>query len=246
MNKQNLTFHTKYYLKLFSLPLSFLLLCLSLWVVWHIFKLPSADVLANTIKSWFDTYGLPVVFLSAIIEGMLLIGGYFPGVFIIFIGVVLANSPYKAVAIVVTGSLGLLVAHIINYLLGKYGWYAVLVKFGLKSSIEEAQQKLIKRGSTAIFSSYWMPSMSAFTDTAAGILHMEFRKFIMASIGSMIFWNSLVGFIVYNLKEKAASAMAPGGSSDLLIQLLIVFVWIAILLIIDIIKKVRNKLPNNT
>ena len=185
------------------------------------------------IKTWFEQYGYPVVFVSAMVEGMLLVGGYFPGIFIVFIGVILAESPAQAIAIVAVGTTGLFIAHLINYAMGKYGWYRLFIKFGLRSTLEQAQNKLLRRGGKAIFWSYWLPSMAAFTDTAAGVLHMPFRKFVIASLAGVIFWDSLVGIIVYLLKDDALSIVSPGGTMDFIIQLSIVAVWIMILLIID-------------
>ena len=69
----------KYYLKLLSLPLYFLILFISLFVIWNIFDLPSAEVLSQHIEFYFDKFGLIVLLISAFIEGMLLFGGYFPG-----------------------------------------------------------------------------------------------------------------------------------------------------------------------
>lgn len=230
-------FNIKYYLKLLSPPLTLLLVFISLWIIWWVFNLPPAEELARSVEGLFDKYGLPVILVSAIIEGMLLIGGYFPGVFVIFIGVILADSPAEAVIMVVVGTIGLFLAHILNYFLGRYGWYRILVKFGLKASIEQEQQKLLKRGPIAIFSSYWLPSIAAFTDTAAGILQMPFRTFVLFSFLGVVFWDSLVGFIVYQLGDNALSVVAPSGSTDLVVGLFIVVVWATILIFQDFRKR---------
>ncbi len=223
----------KYYLKLLSLPLGWLVTIISLFVVWNIFDLPRAEVLIRYIGVWFNTYGLVVLLAGAFIEGILLLGSYFPGVFVIFAGVVSAHSLSEAMLRIGIGTIGLILAHSTNYTLGKYGWYKLLTKFGLRSSIEEAQGKLLKHGPLAIFTSYWLPSMSALTDTAAGILHMPFKKFISYSVSAVIFWDLLVGLIVYFLGEKALVAVTSGGTTELLIQFAVVAIWIFILLIFD-------------
>ncbi len=223
----------RYYLKLLSLPFSLLLLFISLFIIWNIFNLPSAEILSEYIGIWFDKFGLIVLLVSAFIEGTLLFGGYFPGVFVIFISVVSANSVLEATVRVAVGTLGLFLAHNTNYFLGKYGWYRLLAKFGLNSSIKESQEKIIKYGPTAFFTSYWMPSIGALTDTAAGILHMPFKKFISYSVSAVIFWDLLVGLIVYFLGEKALVAVTSGGTTELLIQFAVVAIWIFILLIFD-------------
>lgn len=226
----------KYYLKLLSLPLSFLGIFVSLFIIWEIFNLPPAEILIEKIGTFFDSYGLVVFFVSALIEGMILFGGYFPGVFVIFVSVLSASSISEALLRISIGTLGLMVAHIANYFLGKYGWYKLLVKFGLKSSVENEKQKVERRGVWAIFGSYWLPSVAALTDTASGILQMPFKIFVIASISSSAFWNLLVGFIVYFSGTKIL-IVASGGKVELLIQLSIVIIWSTILLIIDYYKR---------
>jgi membrane protein DedA with SNARE-associated domain len=227
----------KYYLKLLYLPLSLFVISISLVLIWNLFNLPPLDVLLTKVKYWFDLYGLPLLFVSAILEGMLLVCGYFPGLFVIFVSVILADSPFEAITAVIVGTLGLIVAHSINYILGKYGWYQLLVKFGLKTSIEESRDNLISKGHWTIWSSYWLPSMSALTDTAAGIIHMPFRKFIFHSTFASFAWNSFVGIIVYLIGEPALYVVGVGGNSDLVVPITAVVIWSAALLVIDYWKK---------
>ncbi|MDP3800385.1 MAG: VTT domain-containing protein [bacterium] len=225
----------KYYLKLFSLPLSLLFLFISLNITWNIFDLPSSEVLLAKLGIWFDKYGLPFLFVSAFIEAMLLVGGYFPGVFVIFASVVLAESILEAVIMVGIATTGLFLGHIVNFILGKYGWYKLLVRIGLKSSVEESKNRLLKRGPIVIFGSYWLPSIGAVTDTAAGIIQMPFKTFFVYSLFAGIFWNSLVGSIVYILGDSVLPAVSSDGDlAGLLVKIFIIAVWIAVLFILDV------------
>lgn len=215
------------------MPLGWLTTIISLFIIWNIFDLPRAEVLIQYINIWFNAYGLVILLVGAFVEGILLLGSYFPGVFVIFASVVSARSLSEAMLRIGVGTIGLILAHSTNYILGRYGWYKLLMKFGLQPSIEEARSKILKHGPLAIFTSYWLPSMSALTDTAAGILHMPFKKFISYSISAVVFWDLLVGLIVYFLGEKALVSVTSGGTTELLIQFTIVAMWIFILLIFD-------------
>jgi hypothetical protein len=82
----------KYYIKLLSIPLLILVLYASLSLLWVIFNLPSPVEFTNIVEVWFATYGLPILFVSAILESILLIGSYFPGSLVIVISVILAQS----------------------------------------------------------------------------------------------------------------------------------------------------------
>lgn len=223
----------KHYIKLLSVPLLLLVLSWSLRIVWNIFSLPPAEELAEMARQWFELYGLPVLFASAVVEGMLLVGGYFPGIFMIFLGVILTDSPLEAAIVVSVVTIGLFIAHLINYGLGKYGWYRLLTRFGLKNAIENEREKITKRGTIAIFLSYWLPSAAAITDTAAGIMRMPFRIFLFASLISTIVWNVIAGTLVYLFKDSALSVAGGPGSSGGNIFYMIIGFWIVVLLVID-------------
>ena len=226
----------KHYSKILALPFILLIVFLTLNYSWEIFNLPSENELVFLIETWFERYGLPIVFLSSIVEGALLVGGYFPGVFVIFIGVVLSKSVGQATLVVVVASIGLLIAHAFNYFLGKYGWYTLLVKFGLKGAVDDAQAKLSKRGPIAIFLSYWLPSLGALTDTAAGIIRLPIKVFFTYSILSTVIWNTIVGVGVYIVGDKALSIAMPGsGRSNLLY--LGILAWALLIIIADYLER---------
>lgn len=230
----------RYYLKLLSLPLLFIALFTSLFVLWEVFDLPPAEELSLLLRGYFEKYGLSVLFLSSIVEGMLLVGNYFPGVFVIFLGVIVAQNIPEAIIAVSVVTAGLLVAHIANYALGKYGWYRLLVKFGLKAAIEKAQEDLLKRGPLAILSSYWLPSVGALTDTAAGILQMPFKKFLAYSVASTIFWDSIAGTLVYSFKDVALQTSTPG-TGGMFIMYGLLGGWALILLVLDFYRRRKEK-----
>lgn len=193
-------------LRMLALPLLFLLITISLYLVWQLFDLPTGDELARIARDYFDTYGPITIFISAIIEGMLLFGLYYPGSAVIFLGVIFAGRNPGQVALIVTLiMLGLSIAYIINFLLGKYGWYRVLLLFGMKDAIVHAEQRLEHYGLIGIFSSYWQPNLAAITSTAAGILHFPFRKFLAYSTVAVFVWSSLWAIVAYIVGEAALS-----------------------------------------
>lgn len=221
----------KYYLKLLSMPLSVLAIYLSLDLIWRIFNLPNPENLTLILKEWFSQYGLFTLFFSAILEGLLVVGNYFPGVLVIVLSVLVAGSAKGAMMAVAVGTIGLMIAHVINYFLGKYGWYKILVHLGMKEHIEESKAKLEKRGLWAIPLSYWLPSLGALTNTAVGIMNIPFKNFILFSIPSSIFWYSLVGFVVYNVGDKAIKFAGAGTAN--VYGFGIIAIWMLLLLIWD-------------
>jgi len=229
----------KYYLKLLAAPLLFFVLFTSLVVTWKVADLPSSEELTGIVKALFDTYGLPILFLSSIVEGVLLVGGYFPGIFVIFLGVILTDSISQAMVVVAVVTAGLFLAHLFNYVLGRYGWYRLLIRFGMKDAVEEARKRLIKRGPLAILLSYWLPSLGALTDTAAGIMRMPFKKFFLYSFISVTLWDVLSGTLVYSFKSTALSIVAPGSARSG-IFFVIIGIWVIVILVMDFLERKKK------
>jgi len=212
-------------IKLLSVPLVLVVIYLVMYAVWRILGLPDDEHLLVIVREWFSRYGLWIVFISALIEGFLLLGQYFPGGFIIFLGVISAgNDISRATGVVLIVCLSFFISYSLNYLVGKYGWYILLAKFGLAGSIEKSREKLIKQGLNAIFFSYWEPNLASLTATAAGILNVPFKKFSFYSAAGILLWNIFWGTLVFTLGESALKIVG------LKYVLFIFFVWVAIIL----------------
>ena len=189
-----------------KIPLIFLGALLLLYLIWKILDLPPKAELIQITREYYDKYGLITIFVSAIIEGLLLIGWYYPGSLVIFLGVIFANKDIPQIAeVILVATMGLFIAYIIDFFLGKYGWYRLFLAFGLKESLNSAQHRLTKYGLTGIFISYWQPNLAALTSTAAGILYFPFRKFLLYSLISVITWNIFWSAVVYFFGEASLS-----------------------------------------
>ncbi|MBP9686810.1 MAG: VTT domain-containing protein [Candidatus Doudnabacteria bacterium] len=181
-------------------PLIFFVLSIAYMLIWRAFDLPVGDALVASITEFFARYGLLVVFISSILESALLLGNYFPGGVVIFMSVVAARgNVWGIVAAVCTVSAGFSIGYGIDYLLGRYGWYRLFLKFGLAAQLESAQVKLLRHSKKAFAFSYWEPNIASITATAAGVLRMPVREFLMHSSIALlcwnIFWGAVVGFI---------------------------------------------------
>ncbi len=181
-------------LKLLIVPISLLAAYLVVWVIWRSFGLPTDERLAQITQGWFNKYGIIVVFISGMIEGILLLGQYYPGGLVVFLGVISAghNIP-KVIGVVSIVSLAFLIGYTIDYLMGKYGWYKLFLKFALNNSLETSKIKLQKQQFNAIFLSYWEPNPASVTATAAGISQLPFKKFTLYSFLGILFWNTFWG-----------------------------------------------------
>jgi membrane-associated protein len=186
-----------------GIPLILLAVFTLILFVWRLLDLPTNDELFVIMKTYFGEYGYFIMLISAIVEGFIFAGVYYPGSFLIFLGVILAENIFQFGIMVLVVALGLLISYTANFALGRYGWYKLFVALGFKKPIERAKQRLTKHGMLGIFLSYFMPNIASLTATAAGIMHYPFKKFLLYSLGSVLFWNLFWGIIVYTLGDVA-------------------------------------------
>lgn len=209
-----------------SIPLSLMAVYILVYLFWSYFNLPKDEQLIEITTNWFQHYGLWVILISAILEGTLILGQYYPGGLVIFLGVISAGRDIpRVIAVVSVVSLAFVIGYTIDYLIGKYGWYKLLLKFGLKKSLDTAQSKLQKHEFNAVFFTYWEPNLASITATAAGILQIPLKRFFLHSLVGIIIWNTFWGTLVSALGITALKLTG-------LKWALIIFVgWIAIILI---------------
>jgi membrane protein DedA with SNARE-associated domain len=195
-------------LKAIAAPLVILCVSLFLFFTWKSLGLPSDDHLIEIVHGYFERYGLLTVFVSAILEGLLLVGVYYPGSLVIFLGVIFAaGNPLRAAETVIVVIVALCIAYSINFALGKYGWYRLLLAFGLSTPLHSAQARLSKHGPRAIFFTFWHPNIAAVTSTSAGILHIPFMRFALYAGAACIFWNTCWGLVVYTMGASSLQLM---------------------------------------
>ncbi len=185
-------------LKIAAGPLILLGFYLSLWGVWILFDLPKDAELIAVINDYFAQHGLWVLFLAAFIEGALILGQYFPGGFVIFIGVISAGNDIARIFIVVAlVCVAFFLAYTLNYAIGRFGWYRLFLKLGLRGAIENAQTKLRRQYFWGIMASYWEPNLASITATAAGILQFSIKRFLIYSAIAIVAWNTVWGIFVH-------------------------------------------------
>lgn len=215
-------------LKKLALPLLLLSLLLTLRVLWQIFSLPEPAELTLILKQYFQQYGYWVLFFSAILEAALIIGFYYPGSFIIFLGVIVAGKNVGQIAAVVAiVTLAFLLGLSLDYWLGKYGWYKFFLKLGFKEELVKAQKRLSRYGALAIFGTYWEVNISSFTATAAGTLLFPYRKFLAYSFPAALLWNSFWATIIYFVGLNTINLV----SGQSIYPFIVIGLWIIAILI---------------
>jgi membrane protein DedA with SNARE-associated domain len=213
-------------LRIIAFPLAVLAIFGLLYAVWLALDLPPEETMAQAAKDYLDRYGVVIVLISAYLEGLLLIGWYFPGTLVIILALVFAApDPLRVAQVGAIAGTGLFGAYVTNFFAGKYGWYRVLLAFGLREPLENAQRRLTKYGLSAIFTTYWQANLASCISTAAGILQFPVGKFIVLSFVAEAMWVSFWSTLIFFL-GKAALSLA-----GFRMILLLILIWIAVRLI---------------
>lgn len=164
---------------------------------------PSSEDIVNAARHLFDLYGYWFILFGATIEGLLFITIYFPGSTVIGLGAVFARTGELSLPLVIlTGALGLQTGLTIDYLLGRYGWYHLLVKLGLEGSLENWKKRVEQYGLLAMGTAYLIPTTASLLATSAGILKVPFWKFLAASTAVITVWVTIVCIVAYLLGEE--------------------------------------------
>ncbi len=184
------------------IPLFLLLAVIMGDIVWRAVGLPGVDETILLIKNLFVDHGYPIVLLAAFIEAFLLIGLYLPGSVALILASTLSGQGVLNIWLVILLTVtGFLSAAVINYALGRFGWYHLLVKFGLKNAIEKMKIRAETKGFKLIHFTYLNPNLASLSATSFGILRVNFYKFLFHSVIAFMYWNIIWGFTFYFLGD---------------------------------------------
>lgn len=227
--------YAKEFIAFASLPIIILIIFGSLGILWRIFDLPNYDIMRELTEEAFYLHGYRVALIAGFAEGLLFFNWYLPGSIAIVMSVVMAKSAGLNVWIVLALiTFAFTSTAIINYALGRYGWYRIFLKLGLKEQLDRTRGRVEKHGPKIVFSTYFHPNIGALTATSAGILKLPFIQFAFYSLLANILWGSIWGMAVLVNGEFWLESV------NLRNLLLVVGVWIIGLLVFFIYKIKRT------
>lgn len=209
------------YLRLLTAPVCILIIFLILGQIWKLFHFPPQEELIPIVKSFFDVYGVLVVLVAAIIESAFVFGVYAPGGLVIFLGVIFSiGNPYQAIFVVISAIVGFLIGFTIDFYIGKFGWYRLLLHFGFEKILERTKIRAEKYRLSTPWLFYHHPDTGSFLATTYGILNFSYKTFFLKTLPPVIVWCTFWGLLAYKIGMSIMSAM---GYKTLVIILL---VWV--------------------
>ena len=116
-------------------------MCLSLFVLLAglarlVLPVPSFAELFALLQAFFRDYGLPALLVAAFLEGIFLFSFYIPGSLVIVLGVIVsADDPRRLAAIGLACWIGVNLAMVVDYAIGRYGLHRLLAGIGATAAV---------------------------------------------------------------------------------------------------------------
>jgi membrane protein DedA with SNARE-associated domain len=183
----------------------------------NILHLPSIPEMIHFFSKLFEKYGFVVLLIAAFCEAFFMLNFYLPGSFVIVLAVITSDKSLLSLSQVALFSwFGFVLANIVNYYLGKFGYYKVLLFLGKRNSITEMNNWLNKNEFRALFLSAIHPNFLAIAIVCAGIAHRKFLRVILVSSMFLLLWI-VVWLIIATPLLKQISIEDPNQSWYLVI-----------------------------
>ncbi len=185
--------------KIPKLPLSALIFYISIIILWKFGYIPSPSNILLFLENLYQSYGLTGLFISSFLEGIVYLGLYFPGSFIVALAVILSDGTFKSLlSISLVVAIALTITSIINYTLGKK---ILANKFNKELLLEK--RPIFSKG---LLISMLHPNALAFYFFNSGIKKQNFLKVLLVPL-IMIPYGLALGYFFYSIKESLKTAI---------------------------------------
>jgi len=173
--------------------------------------------MVKALEALYQGYGLIGLFIASFFEGLIYVGLYFAGSFIILFVVLFSDgSLISLLTVSIVVSAALMMSSIVNYVLGRY--------FVMKT---DARKDLItKKNSKSLLLSLLHPNSMAFYFFNLGLKKESIGKILLVPL-VIIPWGFLLAFLFYQIKPVI---LENTSSPYILITVLLVWFIVAFIL----------------
>lgn len=212
----------EFFKKIPKLPLSALLFYLMAILLYNLGFIPSPVQIVELLEILYENYGYIGLFIASFLEGIVYLGLYLPGSFIIALSVFLSDGSFISlftISIIVTFALTL--TSILNYLLGR-----MLAKRNIKI-----------RKSKGIFASFLHPNILAFYFFNSGL--KKYSPWYILIVPILMFCYGLfLAYMLYMFKP-----FFRGAIESETVMVLLILIWLTIAFIIEVTNKNHLERP---
>lgn len=175
------------------------------YLIFYIFlrgALPTTEEIIKHFTTLYSRFGYEIIFISAILEALVLVNFVVPGLIAMAMGAIFARTGHiDLTLVIITAALGLLLGYMIDFLLGRLGFGRIMRKLGWGWVLNKAQIELNKFGTGSLIVGFAYPAVASFLSLAAGATGMRLVNFFILAFLSCAFWVPLWGIIIYALGE---------------------------------------------
>ncbi|MDO8429557.1 MAG: DedA family protein [Candidatus Daviesbacteria bacterium] len=164
--------------------------------------LPPPEELLKTFARFYEQYGYEIIFVSALLESLILINLLVPGTVALGMGAVFASTGQVELTLVIlTAFAGAILGYAIDYLLGYLGIGEILDKVGQRQILVLAKKQLKVLGTRGLILGFISPNVGAYLSLAAGALKLSLKEFLPIALISSLVWLTLWGLLFYFVGE---------------------------------------------
>jgi len=201
------------------LPLSALIFYLWVVVLWKMHLILAPSEILTFLENLYTDYGLIGLSIATFLEGIVYLGLYFPGSFVIILAVILSDGTFfSLLAISMTVAVTLMLTSLINYWLGRH------VRFKKQEKIYSNLKKNSKKG---LLPSCLHPNLLAFYFFNGGIERKSPYQILLVPL-IMIPIGLLYAYVIYFLRFILQEHIEKP-----YIMLVLIGIWFLILFFIE-------------
>lgn len=163
---------------------------------------PSGQALVEQLTSIYGRFGYEIVTLGSLMEALVLVNLFTPGVVAVGLGAIFSRSGQLDLTLVIIFAvLGSLVGYMLDFLLGRFGFRELVDRMGYGQIIDETKHKIERFGFQTFSLGFMHPNLGALIALTAGTLRMDFKKFFLLSFLSTLVWYILWGLFIFALGQ---------------------------------------------
>ena len=210
------------------LPISALIFYLTAVILWTSNLIPPPTESLIFLEDLYNKYGLIGLSIATFLEGIVYLGLYFPGSFIILLSVMLSDGTFSSLfKISLVVALTLTLTSLINYWMGRYLMF---------KNLRESSSTTSNKATKGLFVSTIHPNLLAFYFFNAGIKKQSFFKilyvpFLMIPVGML--YAYLVYPLRFILKEQIEKPY---------IMITLIFIWFIVAFMFENKRRLNKKL----
>ncbi len=149
------------------------------------FQLPAKEII-DLVGQYFNQFGYPLIFASALLENIAIVNYFTPGSTVIWIaGFYAQQGQLNPFLVWLTAASAATLGNQIDYLLGYSGVYRLINLLKLKERVEEQKEKYVHKGNLVeAFLIYMTGIIRSFLLVALGALQIPWRTYFLFTASS--------------------------------------------------------------